>query len=147
MKTRRRQLYRGSRCGFKERDRLFGAKRTCISSVLYRNGETRKRVIQNFSVSAELIMVFPQSADLIMRRWTFAQGTESGAEHIRYCGTLLKYSVSEADLEKSLHLVTIGRKRWSQSKFPLHPLRDVQKVRGCLSGILSSADPKSGMIM
>ena len=34
-----------------------------------------------------------------------------GAEHIRYCGTLLKYSVSEADLEKSLHLVTIGQKK------------------------------------
>ena len=67
-----------------------------------------------------------------------------GAEHIRYCGTLLKYSVSEADLEKSLHLVTIGQKKEAVTieKFPLHPLRDVQKVRGCLSGILSSADPK-----
>ena len=67
-----------------------------------------------------------------------------GAEHIRYCGTLLKYSVSEADLEKSLHLVTIGQKKEAVTieKFPLHPLRDVQKVRGCLSEILSSADPK-----
>ena len=60
-----------------------------------------------------------------------------GAEHIRYCGTLLKYSGSEADLEKSLHLVTIGQKKEAVTieKFPLHPLRDVQKVRGCLSGI------------
>ncbi len=55
-----------------------------------------------------------------------------GAEHIRYCGTLLKYSVSEADLEKSLHLVTIGQKKEAVTieKFPLHPLRDRTESAG-----------------
>lgn len=68
-----------------------------------------------------------------------------GADHIRYCGTLLKYSVSEADLEKFLHLVTIGKKgeKIKIEQFPLHPLRDVQKVRGQLSEILNLADSKN----
>lgn len=72
-----------------------------------------------------------------------------GAEHIRYCGTLLKYSVSEADLEKSLHLVTIGQKKEAVTieKFPLHPAAGRTESAGCLSGILSSADPKKRDVM
>ena len=32
-----------------------------------------------------------------------------GNERIRYCGTLLKYSVSEAEHQKSITVVTLGR--------------------------------------
>ena len=42
-----------------------------------------------------------------------------GAEHIRYCGTLLKYSVSETD-RKSLHLHDRAEKgRCTIERFPL----------------------------
>lgn len=60
---------------------------------------------------------------------------------IRYCGTLLKYSVSEAGHTKSLHLVTLGRKgEAAKIEFlPLHPLRDVRTIRGELKEIIESA--------
>lgn len=70
---------------------------------------------------------------------------KAGAEHIRYCGTLLKYSVSEAAQEKCLQLVTLGKKGEPVQieKFPLHPLRDVRKIKGKLSEILDSAQPEN----
>lgn len=66
-----------------------------------------------------------------------------GESHIRYCGTLLKYSVSESEQEKSLHVVTLGEKGQEAEveRFPLHPLRNVRKVRGELADILENADP------
>lgn len=70
---------------------------------------------------------------------------KAGAEHVRYCGTLLKYSVSEAEQEKSLHVVTLGEKGAPVEieKLPLHPLRDVRRVRGDLEEILKSAKPEN----
>lgn len=59
-------------------------------------------------------------------------------EHIRYCGTPLKYSVSEASHTKALTVVTLGEKRKSVKieEYPLHPLRDVRKITGKLKEIL-----------
>lgn len=54
-----------------------------------------------------------------------------GQEKIRYCGTLLKYSVSEANQKKTLHVVELKEKGSEPEiqKLPLHPLRDVRKLR------------------
>lgn len=70
---------------------------------------------------------------------------KAGADHIRYCGTLLKYSVSEENQEKSLHVVLLGEKGTAVQieKLPLHPLRDVRKVQGSLEEILASAKPEN----
>ena len=67
-----------------------------------------------------------------------------GREMVRYCGTLLKYSVSEAEQEKALHLVELGEKGApvKVEKLSLHPLRDVRRVRGNLDDILKEADPR-----
>ena len=52
----------------------------------------------------------------VIRKFDYAalghlHGAQSvGEEKIRYCGTLLKYSVSEASHQKALHLVTLGEK-------------------------------------
>lgn len=64
-----------------------------------------------------------------------------GKPHIRYCGTPLKYSVSEANHEKYLTLVTIKEKGLLPEieKLPLHPLYDVKKKTGKLSDILADA--------
>lgn len=64
-----------------------------------------------------------------------------GMDHIRYCGTLLKYSVSEAGQEKTLHVVELGTKGEPVciEKLPLHPLRDVRKLRGNLADIIAQA--------
>ena len=68
----------------------------------------------------------------------------AGAEHVRYCGTLLKYSVSEKNQNKSLHVVTLGEKGKDVQveQYPLHPLRDVRQLRGELQELLASARPE-----
>ena len=65
-----------------------------------------------------------------------------GQEKIRYCGTLLKYSVSEASQKKTLHVVELKEKGSEPEiqNLPLHPLRDVRKLRGTLEEILEAED-------
>ena len=65
-----------------------------------------------------------------------------GMPHIRYCGTLLKYSVSESGQEKALTLVTLSQKGSPPKveRLALHPLRDVKKKRGNLAEILEAAN-------
>lgn len=64
-----------------------------------------------------------------------------GSPHIRYCGTLLKYSVSECSHEKALNMVTLAGKGDPPSieLLPLHPLRDVKKKTGNLKDIIDHA--------
>lgn len=64
-----------------------------------------------------------------------------GKPEIRYCGTLLKYSVSESTQNKSLTVVTLkakGEKPEIENN-PLHPLRDVRKKKGTLDEIIKEA--------
>ncbi len=69
-------------------------------------------------------------------------------QNIRYCGSPLKYSVSEAGLEKSVTEITLGEKgECSMELLPLLPLHDVRSVRGTLAEltsplVLSLADPE-----
>ena len=60
---------------------------------------------------------------------------------IRYCGTLLKYSVSESAQNKSLTVVTLKAKgeKPEIECYPLHPLRDVRKKKGTLEEIIKGA--------
>lgn len=54
-----------------------------------------------------------------------------GRETIRYCGTPLKYSFSEAEQEKSVTVVELKEKGQAEiRKLPLKPLRDMRRVRG-----------------
>ena len=64
-----------------------------------------------------------------------------GKKYIRYCGTPLKYSVSESGHEKSLTVVTLKEKGMEPEieKFPLHPLYDVRKKTGEFADILQEA--------
>lgn len=54
----------------------------------------------------------------------------AGADHIRYCGTMLKYSFSEADHHKSVTFVELGEGKPDISTRPLIPLRDMKVIRG-----------------
>ena len=58
-----------------------------------------------------------------------------GRDTIRYSGTPLKYSLSEADDQKSVTVVDIGE-NVSVSTIPLMPLRDIRRIRGPLSSII-----------
>lgn len=64
-----------------------------------------------------------------------------GKPEIRYCGTLLKYSVSESAQNKSLTVVTLKAKgeKPEIENYPLHPLRDVRKKKGTLDEIIKEA--------
>ena len=54
-----------------------------------------------------------------------------GREQVRYCGTPLKYSFSEAGQEKSITMVNLKEKGNVEiSAIPLQPLRDMRKIRG-----------------
>ena len=69
-----------------------------------------------------------------------------GKSHIRYCGTPLKYSVSEANHEKCLTLITLREKGEEPeiTRLPLHSLCDVEKKKGKLSEILAEAKEHEG---
>ena len=54
-----------------------------------------------------------------------------GSERIRYCGTPLKYSFSEANHEKSITVVELGEKgKFALRTIPLIPLHDMREIRG-----------------
>lgn len=54
-----------------------------------------------------------------------------GGERIRYCGTPLKYSVSEAQNDKSVTVAEFGKKGELKIRtVPLKPLRDVTALKG-----------------
>lgn len=62
--------------------------------------------------------------------------------NIRYCGTMLKYSVSEQNHKKSITLVNVGAKGEPIhiDTIPLEPMRDVKKIRGTMQELLDSEE-------
>ena len=64
-----------------------------------------------------------------------------GKDYIRYSGTPIKYSVSEAEDEKSITVVELGKKGSAPkiSYIPLKMKHDVKKLRGTMNEILDMA--------
>ena len=63
-----------------------------------------------------------------------------GSEHIRYCGTPLKYSFSEAGQQKSATVVELLEKgNLKIREIPLKPLRDMRKLKGTYMEITSQS--------
>ncbi len=67
------------------------------------------------------------------------RGQSMGESRFRYCGTPLKYSVSERKDRKTLTLVTLKEKGTAPviEEIPLVPLRDLRQEKGTLEEILS----------
>lgn len=62
-----------------------------------------------------------------------------GSERVRYCGTPLKYSLSEKNQTKTVTVAELGEKGdLNIRKVPLEPLRDVREVRGSFEEIVSN---------
>lgn len=58
------------------------------------------------------------------------------AENVRYCGTPLKYSLSEKDQKKSVTIVDLGKKgEVKVSERELKPLRDLRLIEGTFAEI------------
>ena len=67
-------------------------------------------------------------------------GQRVGVEHIRYCGSPLKYSFSEWRHKKSLTLVELRQKgSLSISELPLAPRHDMREIRGRLGELISGS--------
>lgn len=63
-----------------------------------------------------------------------------GSEKIRYCGTPLKYSFSEAGDEKSVTLIELGEKgSLTLRTLPLKPLRELVELRGSFEELTDKA--------
>ena len=60
-----------------------------------------------------------------------------GGERIRYCGTPLKYSFSEANDEKSVTIVELSQKGAAVAvrTLPLKPVRDLRKIKGTFAAL------------
>ncbi len=63
-----------------------------------------------------------------------------GRDTVRYAGSPLKYSLSEANNDKSVPLITIENGKPVLELLPLTPLRDVRHIKGKLNDLL---DPKN----
>ncbi len=66
-----------------------------------------------------------------------------GRETVRYCGTPLKYSKSEAEGEKTITIVDIGD-TVSIREVPIVPLREVRIIRGPLERLIDAAKECGG---
>lgn len=61
-----------------------------------------------------------------------------GSERVRYCGTPLKYSFSEANHEKSVTVVELGEKgALAVRTVPLIPKRDMRELKGTYAELMS----------
>lgn len=73
------------------------------------------------------------------------QAQRAGYDHVRYSGSLLKYSFSEVKHNKGITEVTLDDHGFVSSlHIPLNPVRDMRTVRGTLTEILEQAhlDPQ-----
>ncbi len=67
-------------------------------------------------------------------------GPQNVTPNIRYCGTPLKYSFSEADHHKSVTVVELGNKGELLTRtIPLTPKRDLIKLRGAFDEVTAKA--------
>ena len=65
-----------------------------------------------------------------------------GSNKIRYCGTPLKYSFSEADHYKSVTVAELGEKgSLTLRALPLLPKRDMRQLRGAFAALMETHDP------
>ena len=62
----------------------------------------------------------------------------AGGDHIRYCGTPLKYSLSEINHKKSVTFVHLGKKGDMEiTTRPLTPLREMKQIRGTYQELMA----------
>ncbi|MBP3240155.1 MAG: exonuclease SbcCD subunit D [Oribacterium sp.] len=67
-----------------------------------------------------------------------------GRDEVRYSGSLLKYSLSEVNNEKSVPVITIDEKsNVGIELFPLKPMRDMRHIKGKISDLLNTANVHS----
>jgi exonuclease SbcD len=117
-----------------------GARRVLLAHAYAAGGEESESerplsVGGSGSVSASLFQPFHYAA-----LGHLHQPQKVGWEHVRYAGSLLKYSFSEAPHRKSVTLVEMdGAGKAAIETIPLTPRRDVRRLEGYFADILSNS--------
>ena len=98
--------------------------------------ESEIRTVGNIDeVSADVLQIFDYAA-----LGHIHKPMKVGSENIRYCGTPLACSVSEAEQQKGLIMVKMGEKNSVQTTvLPLEPLRQVRVIKGTLEEVIKEA--------
>lgn len=121
-----------------------------LSHQFYTNGGTKPELCE--SETAVLSVGGLDNIDVSVIEWFdyAALGHIHGAQmvkspHIRYCGTPLKYSVSEEHHKKSITMVTLEKKGEEPviETIPLIPIQEVRREKGTLKEILERATFKN----
>lgn len=121
-----------------------------LSHQFYTNDGTKPELCE--SETAVLSIGGLDNIDVsVIERFDYAAlGHIHGAQmvkspHIRYCGTPLKYSVSEEHHKKSITMVTLGKKGEEPviETIPLIPIQEVRREKGTLKEILQKAIPEN----
>lgn len=117
-----------------------------LSHQFYVNGKEQPQVCDSEQWTAQVGGLDSVEASFVEHFDYVALGHIHGAQkvrnsHIRYCGTPLKYSVSEEKHEKSITLVTLEEKGTEPviEIIPLLPMQEVRTEKGLLSEILERA--------
>ena len=67
-----------------------------------------------------------------------------GRDEVRYSGSILKYSLSEANNEKSVPLITVSEEEKIKIELiPLKPMRDIRHIRATLKVLLDKKNVKA----
>ena len=98
--------------------------------------ESEIRTVGNIDeVSADVLEIFDYAA-----LGHIHKPMKVGSENIRYCGTPLACSVSEAEQQKGIIMVEMGEKNSVQTTvLPLEPLRQVRAIKGTLEEAIKEA--------
>ena len=120
-------------------ERPVGSGKERLYLVLLANldEETRKLLPSSSDVGVSGGTLLERIVSVCEGRWP-AQNAQG--ERVRYCGSPLKYSFSEARQQKSLTVVELGEKGALRvSTRPLTPRRDLCEIRGTLEEVTSRA--------
>ncbi|MBR2933910.1 MAG: exonuclease SbcCD subunit D [Clostridia bacterium] len=117
------------------------AKRNVLITHQFVTGATRSESEENVGGTDNVDASVFDSFDYVALGHLHAP-QNCGSARIRYSGTPLKYSFSEANDKKSVTVVTLTKKGEPVTieTIPLKPLRDMRKVRGSFDALLNSGE-------
>lgn len=135
-----------------EREQVdFTRRNVLLSHQFYKNGSIGPETSDSEQVSLNIGGLDSVDASLVEPFDYVALGHIHGpqkvkAPHIRYCGTPLKYSLSEEHHQKSITLVTVKEKGTPVQieTIPLIPTQDVRRVKGTLEEVLREGRADGG---
>ena len=128
-----------------ERENIDTSRRNVIIShqFFYPVGKTPEDIEKMDSETRKVGNLDAISADILERFDYAALGhihkpMKVGSDTIRYCGTPMQYSVSEAGQKKSILRLELKEKgNYNIREIPLVPLREIKKIEDTLENILS----------